>query len=252
MNRRRNFMYWTCSPIPSGAGLHVGHPLGYIASDIYARYKRLQGFNVLNPMGYDAYGLPPNNTPYKPVSIQAITTVNNINRYREQLDKIGFSFDLEPRNTHLWPGILPVDAMGFYSYVQQFLLQRREESHAYRRKLVNFWSKRKPRLKRGLQRRVPLYRRWMETDGRKEQQKVLMNYRIAYLGNTMVNWCPALGTVLANDEVVDGVSERGGHPVIRRLCVNGVCAYLPMHNVYSTDWTASTGPTRSKKLNATG
>ena len=111
-------------PYPSGAGLHVGHPLGYIASDIYARYKRLQGFNVLNPMGYDAYGLPAEQYAIQTGQHPAITTVNNINRYREQLDKIGLSFvRLEPRNPHLRSGILPLDAMGFPKDVQQLLLQ---------------------------------------------------------------------------------------------------------------------------------
>ena len=203
-------------PYPSGAGLHVGHPLGYIASDIYARYKRLKGFNVLNPMGYDAYGLPAEQYAIQTGQHPAVTTVRNIDRYREQLDKIGFSFDWErevrtcdPRYYH-WTQWAFREMFG--SYYDNALQKARPIARLEER----FAERGTEGLDAACSEELSFTAaEWQAMDA-KERGEVLMNYRLAYLGETMVNWCQQLGTVLANDEVVDGVSERGGYPVVQK------------------------------------
>ena len=204
-------------PYPSGAGLHVGHPLGYIASDIYSRYKRLQGFNVLHPMGFDAYGLPAEQYAIQTGQHPEITTQKNIARYCEQLNKIGFCCD--------WNRSIRTCDPEFYRWTQWAFIKMFESYYD-----------------RGLDRAMPIADlvkhfeekgsegvnaacgeelhftadEWKAMD-EKQKSDTLMNYRIAYLGNTMVNWCPKLGTVLANDEVSEGVSIRGGYPVEQKL-----------------------------------
>lgn len=231
-------------PYPSGAGLHVGHPLGYIASDIYSRFKRLNGFNVLHPMGYDAYGLPAEQYAIQTGQHPAITTEKNISRYREQLDKIGFSFD--------WSREIRTCEPEYYKWTQWAFIQM--FNHYY----DNAAGKALP---------VSALVKHFETNGTKgvdavcgndleftaeewnaksdnEKQKTLLNYRIAYLGDTMVNWCSALGTVLANDEVSEGLSERGGYPVeqkiMRQWCLR-VSAYAQrlLDGLDTIDWSDS-------------
>lgn len=203
-------------PYPSGAGLHVGHPLGYIASDIYSRYKRLKGFNVLHPMGFDAYGLPAEQYAIQTGTHPSVTTEKNIQRYREQLDKIGFSYD--------WSREVRTSDPFYYKWTQWTFIQLFK--HWYNNQtnkaepideLINEF---KTNGNAGVdaasdpvdQFSAEKWNLWSE----KKQQQILMNYRLAYLANTWVNWCPALGTVLANDEVVNGISERGSHPVERK------------------------------------
>jgi len=213
---RKKFYVLNMFPYPSGVGLHVGHPLGYIASDIYARYKRQQGFNVLNPMGYDAYGLPAEQYAIQTGQHPAVTTEQNIKRYREQLDKIGFCFD--------WSREVRTCDADYYHWTQ-WAFERMFESYYDNRtkqarpihELVRHFEE-EGTLDMDVAQTEPLVfsaRDWRSMN-EKEQQQTLMNYRIAYLGETMVNWCQDLGTVLANDEVVDGVSVRGGYPVVQR------------------------------------
>ncbi len=204
-------------PYPSGSGLHVGHPLGYIASDIYARYKRHKGFNVLHPMGYDAYGLPAEQYAIQTGTHPEITTKKNILRYREQLDKIGFSFD--------WSREVRTSDPDYYKWTQWTFIQ-----------LFNSWYNNNTDKAESISQLILEFEQngnaninasCTETDlftssdwnsfSEKQQQELLMNYRIAYLSDTMVNWCPELGTVLANDEVKEGLSERGGYPVEKKI-----------------------------------
>ena len=214
---KQKFYVLNMFPYPSGAGLHVGHPLGYIASDIYARYKRLKGFNVLNPMGYDAYGLPAEQYAIQTGQHPQLTTDTNIARYREQLDKIGFSFDwdreirtCDPRYYHWTQWAFERMFESYYDYTQQKALPIKDlVRHFEEEGTLNLNVAQSEEL-------IFSARDWSSMD-ELEQQEKLMNYRIAYLGETMVNWCPGLGTVLANDEVVNGVSERGGYPVVQKL-----------------------------------
>ena len=214
---KQKFYVLNMFPYPSGAGLHVGHPLGYIASDIYARYKRLKGFNVLNPMGYDAYGLPAEQYAIQTGQHPQLTTDTNIARYREQLDKIGFSFDwdreirtCDPRYYHWTQWAFERMFESYYDYTQQKALPIKDlVRHFEEEGTLNLNVAQSEEL-------IFSARDWLSMD-EQEQQEKLMNYRIAYLGETMVNWCPGLGTVLANDEVVNGVSERGGYPVVQKL-----------------------------------
>ena len=214
---KQKFYVLNMFPYPSGAGLHVGHPLGYIASDIYARYKRLKGFNVLNPMGYDAYGLPAEQYAIQTGQHPQLTTDTNIARYREQLDKIGFSFDwdrevrtCDPRYYHWTQWAFERMFESYYDYTQQKALPIKDlVRHFEEEGTLNLNVAQSEEL-------IFSARDWVSMD-EQEQQEKLMNYRIAYLGETMVNWCPGLGTVLANDEVVNGVSERGGYPVVQKL-----------------------------------
>jgi len=231
-------------PYPSGAGLHVGHPLGYIASDIYARYKRLQGFNVLHPMGYDAYGLPAEQYAIQTGQHPAITTEQNINRYREQLDKIGFSFD--------WSREVRTCEPKYYKWTQWTFLQLFK--HYYDNTankalpitvLVERFAKQGTEgldaaCTEAMEFTAEEWNGWDEA----KQQQVLMNYRLAYLADIPVNWCAELGTVLANDEVVNGLSVRGGYPVERKLMRQWslrVSAYAQrlVDGLEQIDWTDS-------------
>ena len=241
---KKKFYVLNMFPYPSGAGLHVGHPLGYIASDIYARYKRQQGFNVLNPMGYDAYGLPAEQYAIQTGQHPAITTVNNINRYREQLDKIGFCFD--------WDREVRTCDPEYYKWTQ-WAFKRMFESYYDNKlkraceidKLVEHLNRQGTEdLDAACTEELHITAEQWKNMSSKEQQQVLMNYRIAYLGETMVNWCAGLGTVLANDEVVDGLSVRGGYPVVQKKmqqwCLR-VSAYAQrlLDGLDTIDWTES-------------
>ena len=231
-------------PYPSGAGLHVGHPLGYIASDIYSRYKRLQGFNVLNPMGYDAYGLPAEQYAIQTGQHPAITTVNNINRYREQLDKIGFSFDWNREIRTCDPEYYHWTQWAFQKMFNSFYCNSCASAKPIAQLIEHFETKGTEGLDVACSEELSFTAQEWNAMSEKEQQETLMNYRIAYLGETMVNWCPQLGTVLANDEVVDGVSERGGFPVVqkkmRQWCLR-VSAYAQrlLDGLDTIDWTDS-------------
>ena len=241
---KKKFYVLNMFPYPSGAGLHVGHPLGYIASDIYARYKRQQGYNVLNPMGYDAYGLPAEQYAIQTGQHPEKTTFENIDRYRSQLDKIGFSFDWErevrtcdpiyykwtqwafQRMFKSYYSLSSQKAQPTIKLIEHFELMGTENCNALGTEELHFTAS-----------------DWAGFSEKKKQE-VLMNYRIAYLADTMVNWCPKLGTVLANDEVVDGVSVRGGYPVVqkkmRQWCLR-VSAYAQrlLDGLEEIDWTDS-------------
>lgn len=241
---RKKFYVLNMFPYPSGAGLHVGHPLGYIASDIYARYKRLNGFNVLNPMGYDAYGLPAEQYAIQTGQHPAITTVNNIARYREQLDKIGFSFDWDREIRTCDPQYYHWTQWAFQKMFNSFYCNRCGSAKPISHLVERFQKKGTEGLDVAQSEELSFTAdEWNSWDN-KRQQEVLMNYRIAYLGETMVNWCPKLGTVLANDEVVDGVSERGGYPVVQKKmkqwCLR-VSAYSQrlLDGLNTIDWTDS-------------
>ena len=242
--RKQKFYVLNMFPYPSGAGLHVGHPLGYIASDIYARYKRQQGFNVLNPMGYDAYGLPAEQYAIQTGQHPAVTTEANINHYREQLDKIGFSFDwdrevrtCDPRYYH-WTQWAFIKM--FNSYYDNALQKARPieelEKHLAKHGTEGLDAAQSEELK--------LTAADWNAMTEHEKRETLMNWRLAYLGETMVNWCAGLGTVLANDEVVDGLSVRGGYPVVQKKmqqwCLR-VSAYAQrlLDGLDTVDWTDS-------------
>ena len=242
--QKEKFYVLNMFPYPSGAGLHVGHPLGYIASDIYARYKRQKGFNVLNPMGYDAYGLPAEQYAIQTGQHPAITTEQNINRYREQLDKIGFSFDWSREVRTCEPGYYHWTQWAFQKMFNSFYCNRCQKAQPIEMLVERFQQKGTEGLdvaqSEELQFTADEWNSWSE----QKQQEVLMNYRLAYLGETMVNWCAELGTVLANDEVVDGVSVRGGYPVVqkkmRQWCLR-VSAYAQrlLDGLETIDWTDS-------------
>ena len=221
-------------PYPSGAGLHVGHPLGYIASDIYARYKRLRGFNVLHPMGYDAFGLPAEQYAIQTGQHPELTTARNIARYRSQLDRIGFSFD--------WDREVRTSDPAYYKWTQWAFL-----------KMFGSWYDPDAGKARPIEELISRFEtegydgitpdRWQASSA-KEKSDILMNYRIAYQGETSVNWCPALGTVLANDEVKEGLSVRGGHPVEQKKMTQWqlrVSAYASrlLDGLDGLDWTDS-------------
>ena len=214
---KQKFYVLNMFPYPSGAGLHVGHPLGYIASDIYARYKRLKGFNVLNPMGYDAYGLPAEQYAIQTGQHPEVTTKINIARYREQLDKIGFSFDWDREVRTCDPHYYHWTQWAFEQMFNSYYDNRLQKAQPISQLVKHFEEEGTLNLDVAQSEEFVFSARdWMSMDEREQQEK-LMNYRIAYLGETMVNWCPGLGTVLANDEVVNGVSERGGYPVVQKL-----------------------------------
>ena len=213
---KKKFYVLNMFPYPSGAGLHVGHPLGYIASDIYARFKRLNGYNVLNPMGYDAYGLPAEQYAIQTGQHPEVTTVANINRYREQLDKIGFSFDWSREVRTCDPKYYHWTQWAFQKMFNHFFCNTCHKAQPISKLVEHFEQKGTEGL--DVAQSEPLTftaDEWNATTD-VEKQQTLMNYRIAYLGETMVNWCAGLGTVLANDEVVNGVSERGGYPVVQK------------------------------------
>ncbi len=231
-------------PYPSGAGLHVGHPLGYIASDIFSRYKRLKGFNVLHPMGYDAYGLPAEQYAIQTGQHPAVTTKKNIARYREQLDKIGFCYD--------WSREIRTSEPDYYKWTQWAFIQM--FNHYFNTKLqkaqpmaslINaFETSGTIGIEASCTEELTFTAEEWKSKTEKEQQEILLNYRIAYLADLKVNWCPALGTVLANDEVSEGVSVRGGHPVEQRVMRQWslrVSAYSQrlLDGLASVEWTDS-------------
>jgi leucyl-tRNA synthetase len=241
---KKKFYVLNMFPYPSGAGLHVGHPLGYIASDIYARFKRLQGFNVLNPMGYDSYGLPAEQYAIQTGQHPAITTVNNINRYREQLDKIGFSFDWSREIRTCDPSYYHWTQWAFQKMFNSFYCNKCGSAQPIEKLIARFAEQGTEGLDVACSEELSFTAAEWNAMSEEQQQATLMNYRIAYLGETMVNWCPQLGTVLANDEVVDGVSERGGYPVVqkkmRQWCLR-VSAYAQrlLDGLETIDWTDS-------------
>ena len=241
---RKKFYVLNMFPYPSGAGLHVGHPLGYIASDIYARYKRLKGFNVLNPMGYDAYGLPAEQYAIQTGQHPAITTVNNIARYRDQLDKIGFSFDWDREIRTCDPVYYKWTQWAFIKMFGSYYDNDTKKAEPISKLIEHFATKGTEGVNASCNEELKFSADEWNAMDEKKQQELLMNYRIAYLGETMVNWCPGLGTVLANDEVIDGVSERGGFPVIqqkmKQWCLR-VSAYAQrlLDGLDNVQWTDS-------------
>ena len=243
-SHKEKFYVLNMFPYPSGAGLHVGHPLGYIASDIYARYKRLRGYNVLNPMGYDAYGLPAEQYAIQTGQHPAVTTEANINHYREQLDKIGFSFDWDREVRTCDPKYYHWTQWAFQRMFESYYDNRQQKAMPIAGLVEAFEQGGTEGIDAACSEDMAFTADdWRAMDERRKQE-VLMNYRIAYLGETMVNWCPQLGTVLANDEVVDGVSERGGYPVVqkkmRQWCLR-VSAYAQrlLDGLDTIDWTDS-------------
>ena len=241
---RKKFYVLNMFPYPSGAGLHVGHPLGYIASDIFARYKRLQGYNVLNPMGYDAYGLPAEQYAIQTGQHPAITTVNNINRYRQQLDKIGFCFDWDREVRTCDPNYYHWTQWAFEKMFNSYYDNTLKKAQPIEKLIAHFEDNGTLGMDVACTEEKVFSARDWKSMNEKEQQQTLMNYRIAYLGETMVNWCAGLGTVLANDEVVEGVSVRGGYPVVqkkmRQWCLR-VSAYAQrlLDGLDTIDWTDS-------------
>ena len=241
---RPKFYVLDMFPYPSGAGLHVGHPLGYIASDIYSRYKRLQGFNVLHPMGFDAFGLPAEQYAIQTGQHPEVTTRENIARYRSQLDNIGFSFD--------WSRQIRTCDPEFYKWTQWAFLKmfgsyydRKADKAMPIEKLVEHFERQGTQgLDAACSKELTFTAQEWNAADRKRRSDILMNYRIAYLGNTMVNWCPKLGTVLANDEVSEGLSVRGGHPVEQKemwqWCLR-VSAYAErlLRGLDTIDWSDS-------------
>ncbi len=232
-------------PYPSGAGLHVGHPLGYIASDIVARYKRHQGFNVLHPQGYDSFGLPAEQYAIQTGQHPDTTTKTNISRYREQLDKIGFSFD--------WSREIRTSNADYYKHTQWIFSQlfdayycKHANKAVHIKHLIHvFKTEGNAGVEAVCEDSVPMFTaaQWNAFSA-EEQQKILLNYRIAYLAETEVNWCAGLGTVLANDEIINGVSERGGHPVVRKKMTQWsmrISAYAErlLQGLETIDWTES-------------
>jgi leucyl-tRNA synthetase len=232
-------------PYPSGAGLHVGHPLGYIASDIVARFKRHKGFNVLHPQGYDSFGLPAEQYAIQTGQHPDTTTKENIARYREQLDKIGFSFD--------WSREVRTSNADYYKHTQWIFIQ-----------LFNSWYNNDNDKAEDIETLISIFEKegnatvnavcddniasFLATEwnsfSSEQKQKILLQYRLTYLAETEVNWCPALGTVLANDEIVNGVSERGGHPVIRKKMTQWsmrISAYAErlLQGLDTIDWSES-------------
>ena len=232
-------------PYPSGAGLHVGHPLGYIASDIVARYKRHKGFNVLHPQGYDSFGLPAEQYAIQTGQHPAVTTAQNIARYREQLDKIGFSFD--------WSREVKTSDPDYYRHTQWIFIQlfnswynnETDKAEPIETLIALFEKQGNSKVNAACDDDTPAFtaEEWCAFSS-EQQQQILLKYRLTYLAETEVNWCPALGTVLANDEIVNGVSERGGHPVIRKKMTQWsmrITAYAErlLEGLDSIDWSES-------------
>lgn len=231
-------------PYPSGAGLHVGHPLGYIASDIISRFKRQQGFNVLHPMGFDAYGLPAEQYAIQTGQHPAVTTQNNITRYREQLDKIGFSYDWSREVRTCDPAYYKWTQWAFIRMFNSYYCNQSGQARPIAELTDVFAQQGTSGLDLACSELMTFTAEEWNSKSEKEQQKILMNYRIAYLGDTMVNWCPQLGTVLANDEVSEGVSVRGGYPVeqkkMRQWCLR-VSAYAQrlLDGLDTIEWSES-------------
>ena len=241
---RPKFYVLDMFPYPSGAGLHVGHPLGYIASDIYSRYKRLQGFNVLHPMGYDAYGLPAEQYAIQTGQHPEITTRNNIARYRSQLDKIGFCYDWDREIKTCDPSYYKWTQWAFIKMFNHYYDTEADKAMSIDKLIEHFEANGSKGVKAACSQELDFTADQWKAMNDKEKSDTLMNYRLAYLGNTMVNWCPKLGTVLANDEVSEGVSVRGGYPVEQKLmyqwCLR-VSAYAPrlLSGLDTIDWTDS-------------
>ena len=241
---KKKFYVLNMFPYPSGAGLHVGHPLGYIASDIFARHKRLEGYNVLNPMGYDAYGLPAEQYAIQTGQHPAVTTETNIARYREQLDRIGFSFDWSREVRTCDPTYYKWTQWAFQKMFNSYYDNDQQRALPIAELQQQLAEEGTAGLNAACSEELHITAEQWNAMNEHEQQATLMNYRIAYLGETMVNWCAELGTVLANDEVVDGVSERGGYPVVqkkmRQWCLR-VSAYAQrlLEGLEKVDWTDS-------------
>ena len=242
--QKEKFYVLNMFPYPSGAGLHVGHPLGYIASDIYARYKRLKGFNVLNPMGYDAYGLPAEQYAIQTGQHPAVTTDENINHYREQLDKIGFSFDWDREVRTCDPKYYHWTQWAFIRMFNSYYDNSQQKARPIE-ELEKYLSEHGTEgLDAACSEELKLTATEWNAMTEKEKRHTLMNWRMAYLGETMVNWCAGLGTVLANDEVVDGVSVRGGYPVVQKKMMQWclrVSAYAQrlLDGLDTVEWTDS-------------
>ena len=242
--QRPKFYVLDMFPYPSGAGLHVGHPLGYIASDIFSRYKRLQGFNVLHPMGYDAYGLPAEQYAIQTGQHPAITTEKNISRYREQLDKIGFSYDWSREIKTCDPEYYKWTQWAFIQMFNSYYDNDKQQALPINELINRFKVSGTKQINASCNKELSFTAKEWNEKNEKEQQEILMNYRIAYLGDTMVNWCPKLGTVLANDEVSEGLSIRGGFPVeqkiMRQWCLR-VSAYAErlLNGLDSLEWSDS-------------
>ena len=231
-------------PYPSGAGLHVGHPLGYIASDIYARYKRLKGFNVLHPMGYDAYGLPAEQYAIQTGTHPAVTTEKNINRYREQMDKIGFCYDWDREVRTCEPGYYKWTQWTFIQLFKSYFCNECGKAQPIEKLIQRFEEKGTEGLNVAESKPLSFTAAEWKAMSEKQQQEVLMNYRLAYQAEAMVNWCPGLGTVLANDEVADGLSVRGGFPVERKSMKQWqlrITAYADrlLQGLETVDWSES-------------
>lgn len=231
-------------PYPSGAGLHVGHPLGYIASDIYSRYKTLKGFNVLHPMGYDAYGLPAEQYAIQTGQHPAITTDQNIKRYREQLDKIGFSYDWDREFRTCDPEYYKWTQWAFIQMFNHYFDNDSEKAEPISALVAKFEAEGNGKVNAACSETETFTAEEWKALSNNQQQEILLNYRLAYLADTMVNWCPELGTVLANDEVKEGLSVRGGHPVEQKkmrqwsLRVSAYAKRL-LDGMETLDWTDS-------------
>lgn len=243
-NEKQKYYVLNMFPYPSGAGLHVGHPLGYIAGDIFARYKRLQGFNVLNPMGYDAYGLPAEQYAIQTGQHPLITTQQNIERYRSQLDKIGFSFDWEREVRTCDPKYYHWTQWTFIKMFESYYDTEKNKALPICLLVEQLEKDGTNNIHAATSNEESISAEEWKTMNEEEQQRFLMHYRIAYQAETKVNWCAALGTVLANDEVVDGLSVRGGHPVVQRnmlqWCLR-VSAYAQrlLESLDNLQWTDS-------------
>lgn len=241
---RPKFYVLDMFPYPSGAGLHVGHPLGYIASDIFSRYKRLQGFNVLHPMGYDAYGLPAEQYAIQTGQHPEVTTRQNIDRYRSQLDKIGFCYDWDREIKTCDPEYYKWTQWAFMRMFESYYDNNAKKAMPIADLIKHFETSGTKGVNAACGKELEFTAEEWRGYSEKEKSDVLMNYRIAYLGNTMVNWCPKLGTVLANDEVSEGLSIRGGYPVEQKLmyqwCLR-VSAYAQrlLDGLDTIDWTDS-------------
>ncbi|MBD5329869.1 MAG: leucine--tRNA ligase [Bacteroides sp.] len=241
---RKKFYVLDMFPYPSGAGLHVGHPLGYIASDIYARFKRQQGFNVLHPMGYDAYGLPAEQYAIQTGQHPEKTTEDNIARYRAQLDKIGFSFDWSREVRTCDPKYYKWTQWAFMQMFNSYYDLDLQKAEPIDKLIKHFSEKGTDGIHAACGKELHFSAEEWNAMSEKEQREILMNYRIAYQGETMVNWCPELGTVLANDEVSEGLSVRGGFPVEQKLmnqwCLR-VSAYAPrlLDDLAKVEWSDS-------------
>ena len=243
-NNRPKFYVLDMFPYPSGAGLHVGHPLGYIASDIYARYKRLRGFNVLHPMGYDAYGLPAEQYAIQTGQHPEITTNENIARYREQLDKIGFCYDWDREVRTCDPTYYKWTQWAFLQMFKSYYNTELDKARPIEELVAHFEQYGTDGCNAHTSSTDEFTADEWNAMTQVQKNDVLMNYRIAYLGNTMVNWCPKLGTVLANDEVSEGLSIRGGYPVEQKMmsqwCLR-VSAYAGrlLRDLDTIEWTES-------------